>query len=444
MENINTSFPNDGLGDKVRTAFIKVNNNFTELNNGKVDKILGYGLSENNYSDADADLVANAVQPTDLAEVATTGDYFDLLNQPTSFPPSAHTHVYTDLDLTVENEFEKAELKLWKDSLSAFAELKNTDLVNGYIGKARIGKNRLLIDSDNPTFKGIVGNVFYDKQLDPLAFTQMKDLTDKYIPYTGTDDKLITGNFQVASQQKTFFENSQYEFKYEIDDTNNWVMILAIDKISGYKSQTTYEIGSLQTVLTTVDGSVSFNTSADIGFSSDKFFDKNNDDKVFAQIGDIGTGYGVYTGKDLSISSPLIIAEGDTELLTNDGDETNEIHLPVGVTTFYDPLTSKIMPDLNGDSYLINVRLTASSDDSNGLFEIGIDIGGGITIGEETKSLRKGIGATQKINMIFDAYAGATFIANGGVIKIKSIRGNTTVYEVTYKITRTHKAKIII
>ena len=40
MENINISNPNDGLGDKVRDAFNKVNLNFTELDNGKQVKLL--------------------------------------------------------------------------------------------------------------------------------------------------------------------------------------------------------------------------------------------------------------------------------------------------------------------------------------------------------------------------------------------------------------------
>jgi hypothetical protein len=58
MENINTSFPNDGLWDKVRNAFIKVNNNFTELNTNKVNKITGKGLSTEDYSTAEKALVA--------------------------------------------------------------------------------------------------------------------------------------------------------------------------------------------------------------------------------------------------------------------------------------------------------------------------------------------------------------------------------------------------
>ena len=51
ISNINVgTIPNDGLGDFIRTAFIKVNDNFTYVDSVKVDKINGWGLSENNFS----------------------------------------------------------------------------------------------------------------------------------------------------------------------------------------------------------------------------------------------------------------------------------------------------------------------------------------------------------------------------------------------------------
>ena len=48
---INVSQPNDGLGDSLRQSFIETNENFTELYNNKVDKELGKGLSDNNFTD---------------------------------------------------------------------------------------------------------------------------------------------------------------------------------------------------------------------------------------------------------------------------------------------------------------------------------------------------------------------------------------------------------
>lgn len=48
---INVSQPNDGLGDSLRQSFIETNENFSELYANKVDKELGKGLSDNNFTD---------------------------------------------------------------------------------------------------------------------------------------------------------------------------------------------------------------------------------------------------------------------------------------------------------------------------------------------------------------------------------------------------------
>lgn len=53
QQDFNTSFPNDGLGDKLRDAFLKQQAMNTELYANKVDKVAGWDLSQNNYSDAD-------------------------------------------------------------------------------------------------------------------------------------------------------------------------------------------------------------------------------------------------------------------------------------------------------------------------------------------------------------------------------------------------------
>lgn len=50
IQNINTSTPNDNLGDTLRNGFTKVNENFTELNDKKVEKVSGKGLSTNDFT----------------------------------------------------------------------------------------------------------------------------------------------------------------------------------------------------------------------------------------------------------------------------------------------------------------------------------------------------------------------------------------------------------
>lgn len=49
---------------------------------GKVDKVAGKGLSTNDYDNAQKAMVASAVQPEQLATVATSGAYADLIGCP--------------------------------------------------------------------------------------------------------------------------------------------------------------------------------------------------------------------------------------------------------------------------------------------------------------------------------------------------------------------------
>jgi len=128
MENINTSFPNDGLGDKFRNAFIKVNNNFTELNTNKVNKITGKGLSTEDYttpektklaglSNFDPTSINNAVankvdkvtgksllSDTEITRLATLSNYTHPANHPPSIiTQDASNRFVTDVEKTAWN-----------------------------------------------------------------------------------------------------------------------------------------------------------------------------------------------------------------------------------------------------------------------------------------------------------------------------------------------------
>jgi hypothetical protein len=72
QENFNVSQPNDGLGDKLRSAFIKVQSNFTDLFTEKVDKEVGKGLSANDYTTTEKNKLANI---EDFAELNVQSDF---------------------------------------------------------------------------------------------------------------------------------------------------------------------------------------------------------------------------------------------------------------------------------------------------------------------------------------------------------------------------------
>lgn len=69
---INVSTPGDGLGDTLRNSQVKANSNFTELYNQKVDKVVGQGLSDTNFTQVEKDKLASLdpafQEPTDWDE----------------------------------------------------------------------------------------------------------------------------------------------------------------------------------------------------------------------------------------------------------------------------------------------------------------------------------------------------------------------------------------
>lgn len=99
---INISTPNDGLGDPLRDAFDDTNQNFTELYNTKVDKVLGKGLSSNNFTDA-YKVKVNSIEAgaevnvqSDWTQTDITADDF-IKNKPDSFYNGFGWFYYEDL-----------------------------------------------------------------------------------------------------------------------------------------------------------------------------------------------------------------------------------------------------------------------------------------------------------------------------------------------------------
>jgi len=159
------------------------------------------------------------------------------------------------------------------------------------------------------------------------------------------------------------------------------------------------------------------------------------------RLTDLGTGWATYADNVYTTGSPLTVNSGVTVTLPNNAATIINSQIPFGVTSFYNSGTTKITPQLSGDSYLINVRFKARSSSANGLGKVGIDIGSGTVTSEQTQSLRSGIATEQIVNILFDVYSLGTFVANGGLIKFTSVTGNTEIYDILYKVTRTHKAK---
>ena len=101
QQNINISTPDDGLGDVLRNSFYKTNQNFTELYNGKVDKVTGKGLSKNDFTDLDKGKLdgieagAEVNVQADWGETDPFADSFILNKPPLLYASVGHFH-YND------------------------------------------------------------------------------------------------------------------------------------------------------------------------------------------------------------------------------------------------------------------------------------------------------------------------------------------------------------
>lgn len=152
------------------------------------------------------------------------------------------------------------------------------------------------------------------------------------------------------------------------------------------------------------------------------------------------TGWAQYNDTVYTLASPFVINSGVTSILPNNAGSNITTYLPSNVTAFYNQATTKITPQNVGDYYGINIRFKAKNTNVSGVFDIGLDIGGSLgVIFKETFLFAKGAGVEQDFNILISGYSLNTFVANGGIPKITSITGNTSIYDISYQISRTHK-----
>lgn len=155
------------------------------------------------------------------------------------------------------------------------------------------------------------------------------------------------------------------------------------------------------------------------------------------------TGWAQYTDTIYTSGSPFTVTSGSTSTLPNNAGTVLNTQLPTGVTSWYNPATNKITPSLDGDYYITTIRFKAmTTAPTAGYFDFGVDIGGALGVQfKETKIFAKGAGIEHNFSVIVPMFAAATFIANGGLVKITAGNGNMTIYDISFQIDRTHKSK---
>ena len=168
-------------------------------------------------------------------------------------------------------------------------------------------------------------------------------------------------------------------------------------------------------------------------------FDKVNDNFTEAYS---FTGWGRYLDNTYTSGSPLSISNGVRATLTNNALNKLETQLPTGVSTFFNESTQKVTAINDGDSYNLSIRFKAKMSVNNGYFDIDLDIGGtqGI-ISQESIVFTRGSGTEQRFDVDLTVFSGSTFVANGGTLSITPQNGNMDIYDISFVIVRTHKAR---
>ena len=153
------------------------------------------------------------------------------------------------------------------------------------------------------------------------------------------------------------------------------------------------------------------------------------------------TGWAFYEDSQYTSGSPFVVNAGVTSSLPNNASLTAiETQLPSDAAQFYNGTV--MTPANNGDKYDVSIRFKATSSSNTGEYALRIDIGGteGV-ISESSESFIRGAGSENFEEVNFSVFSGSTFVANGGTITFESITGNTSIYDISYLITRVHRAR---
>lgn len=155
---------------------------------------------------------------------------------------------------------------------------------------------------------------------------------------------------------------------------------------------------------------------------------------------EIGTGWAAYNDGVYTSSNKLVISSGSTTALNNNAATVINNHLPTGVSAFYNGTTKKITPENNGDSYIIRVSFKTSNSSKSGIGELILDIGATDPVLNRTLVFPKDANTESRVSSTNLIFSLATFLTNGGDLKVEAITGNISIWDIEYLITRVHKA----
>ena len=153
------------------------------------------------------------------------------------------------------------------------------------------------------------------------------------------------------------------------------------------------------------------------------------------------TGWASYTDSIYTVGSPLSIANGVTATVNNNAATVINTYIPFGVTSFWNSATAKITPTNAGDGYTFCLRCKIKPSSADTYLDFGIDVGGAVgVIFKQTLVLPKGAGIEHDINIECTGYSLATFVSNGGIMKITANAGTLSIYNIELQVHRYYAA----
>lgn len=154
-------------------------------------------------------------------------------------------------------------------------------------------------------------------------------------------------------------------------------------------------------------------------------------------------GYGTWADTQYTASTPLVIPTGQRVQLLNNGLGGDRSQMPNDTVTFYDATGNKIVTDKVGNEYTLRISFQAFTSSNTGYGEIDMEIGAELPILTLPVNFPRGNGVNNLRPQTLDSkyFTGDLFLANGAELYYESVRGNTTLYGLTYYISRIKKGK---
>jgi hypothetical protein len=146
-------------------------------------------------------------------------------------------------------------------------------------------------------------------------------------------------------------------------------------------------------------------------------------------------GWARYVDTQYTQASPFSLTDGVQVILPNNGGSTTKSRIS---SDFYDSSTKKIVGLKLNEVQIISIEFKAEAPNANQTYlDLAITNGGGnIQNLEKAIGFVRGNATTEIFHNMFQYYIDQEFIDNGATIKIKTVGGSGTIWDIEYFIQR--------